>query len=166
MDTISPKIKLSSMNMGINRIEKRMIEALAVTPLIREIAQRIGWEEALAILRDVNEKEAFQRGQRISFESGRNGLDELIAEVAEWGRGGEWEMDVLEKTGSTYFFNVTKCPYHVQYQGLGLEKFGVEFSCCREKYFAKGFNSNLRLVRKNTIMEGADHCDFRYYLEA
>ena len=154
------------MNMGINRIEKRMIEAMAVTLLILEIAQRIGWEEALAILRDVNQKEAFQRGQYLSIELGRNGIDELIDAVAEWGRGGECEMDVLEKTGSRYFFNVTKCPYYEKYKALGLEEFGEEFSCCREKYFARGFNSNLRLVRKNTIMAGADHCDFRYYLEA
>jgi len=154
------------MNMEICRVEKRVIEAMAVSPLIQEIAQVIGWEEALAILRDVNQKEAFQRGQNLSIELGRNGIDELVDEVAEWGRGGEWKMDVLEKSGATYFFNVTKCPYHEKYKELGLEEFGVEFSCCREKYFARGFNSNLRLVRKKTIMEGADHCDFRNYLEA
>jgi len=47
-----------------------MIEAMAVSPLIQEIAQVIGWEEALAILRDVNQKEAFQRGQNLSIEYG------------------------------------------------------------------------------------------------
>jgi len=152
--------------MGIHRVEKRMIEAMAVAPLIREVAQSIGWEEALAILRDVNQKEAFQRGQKLSIGLDRNGIDELVEELEEWGRGGEWEVDVLEKTESTYLFNVSRCPYHEKYKELGLEEFGVEFSCCREKYFAKGFNSNLRLVRKKTIMEGYNHCDFRYYLEA
>jgi hypothetical protein len=152
--------------MGIHRVEKRMIEAMAVAPLIREIAQSVGWEEALAILRDVNQKEAFQRGQNLSIELGRNRIGELVEELDEWGRGGEWDIDVLERSELTYFFNVTRCPYHEKYKELGLEEFGVEFSCCREKYFAKGFNSNLRLVRKKTIMEGYDHCDFRYYLEA
>jgi hypothetical protein len=31
---------------------------------------------------------------------------------------------------------------------------------------ARGFNPQLKLVRTKTIMEGADHCDFRYYLRA
>ena len=34
----------------------------------------------------------------------------------------------------------------------------------RDEPFARGFNPQLRLERTKTIMEGADHCDFRYYL--
>ena len=88
----------------------------------------------------------------------------MVDEVAGWGDGGVWEMDVLEQTGSTYFFNVTRCPYFEKYRELGLEEFGVGFSCCRDEPFARGYNPGLKLVRTKTIMEGADHCDFRYYL--
>ena len=77
-----------------------------------------------------------------------------------------WEMDVLEKTATTYFFNVTRCPYYEKYRKLGLVEFGVAFSCCRDEPFAKGFNPNLTLKRTQTIMEGAGHCDFRYSLES
>ena len=38
----------------LNRIEKRTIEALAVAPVIRLVAQKIGMESALAILQEVN----------------------------------------------------------------------------------------------------------------
>ena len=50
-------------NKGINRIEKRAIEALAIVPVIRAVSQRIGKDEALVILKEINEQEAFQRGQ-------------------------------------------------------------------------------------------------------
>ena len=153
------------MNEAICLIEERIIEARVIAPLIREFAQKIGWEEALAILREVNQQEAFLRGRNLARALGRNGIEELVDVVAEWGRGADWAMEVLKKDGSAYFFNVTRCPYHEKYKALGVEEFGVELSCCREKFFAKGFNPNLRLVRKQTIMEGADHCDFRYYLE-
>lgn len=152
------------MKTGINRIEKRMIEVMAIAPLIREVSQRFGWEEALTILREVNQQEAFQRGQQLAAESERNGIEGLVDEVAEWGQDGKWEMTVLEQTRATYFFNVTRCPYYEKYLELGLEEFGMELSCCRDKYFARGFNPNLSLVRKRTIMSGFDHCDFRYYL--
>ncbi len=157
-------MEIHTMDQELNRIEKRGIEALAIVPVIRAVSQRIGWDEALAILQDVNQKEAFQRGRSMEGEMEQNGIEELVDEVAGWGRGGVWEMDVLEQTPTTYFFNVTRCPYYEKYRELGLEEFGVGFSCCRDEPFARGFNPQLRLERTKTIMEGADHCDFRYYL--
>lgn len=151
-------------NKELNRIEKRAIEALAVAPVIRAVAQKIGMESALAILREVNRQEAFQRGQSMRKSDGQNGIDELVDEIATWGEGGFWETEVLERTPTTYFFNVTRCPYYEKYKELGLDEFGVEFSCCRDEPFARGFNPRLILMRTKTIMEGADHCDFQYYL--
>ena len=134
-------------NKELNRIEKRAIEALAVAPVIRAVAQKIGMESALAILREVNRQEAFQRGLSMRKGDGQNGIDELVDEVATWGEGGIWEMDVLEQTPTTYFFNVTRCPYYEKYKELGLDEFGVEFSCCRDEPFARGFNPRLILMR-------------------
>ncbi|MCP4899587.1 MAG: L-2-amino-thiazoline-4-carboxylic acid hydrolase, partial [bacterium] len=45
------------------------------------------------------------------------------------------------------------------------QEYGVGFSCCRDEPHARGFNPRLRLERTKTLMEGADHCDFRYSLE-
>jgi len=151
-------------NKELNRIEKRTIEALAVAPVIRAVAQKIGMENALAILREVNRQEAFQRGQNMRKSDGQNGIDELVDEVATWGESYVWEMEVMERTPTTYFFNVTRCPYYEKYKELGLEELGMAFSCCRDEPFARGFNPRLILVRTKTLMEGADHCDFQYYL--
>jgi hypothetical protein len=149
---------------GINRIEKRAIEALAILPIIEMVSQKIGRDAARAILKEVNQKEAYQRGQSMMKE--QNVIDELVKEVATWGEGGTWEMDILEKTSTTYFFNVLRCPYYEKYKELGLEEFGVELSCCRDEPFARGLNPKLKLVRTKTIMEGEDLCDFRYYLHS
>jgi len=152
-------------NRGLNRIEVRAIEAFAIVPVIRSVSKRIGKSEALVILKEMNEQEAFQRGRNMMKTAGQNGLEGLINEVASWGEGGIWEMDVLEQTSTTYFFNVLRCPYYEKYRELGLDEFGVELSCCRDEPFARGFNSQIKLVRTKTIMEGADCCDFRYYLQ-
>ena len=151
-------------NKKLNRIEKRAIEALALMPVIKAVSQRIGLDEILTILEEVNQQEAFQRGKSMAEKMEQNGIKALVDEVVGWGRGGVWEMDVLEQTPTTYFFNVTRCPYYEKYRELELDEFSVYFSCCRDEPFARGFNPQLRLVRTKTIMEGADHCDFRYYL--
>lgn len=154
-----------SQKRGLNRIERRAIEAQAVVPILEAVAKRFGREEALAILIEVNEREAIERGRAQARQTGPHGIQDLVAEVESWGEGGVWEMEVLEKTETTYFFNVTRCPYHDTYRELGLEEWGVGLSCCRDQPHARGFNDRLRLDRTKTLMEGDDHCDFRYHLE-
>ena len=149
----------------MNRIEKRALEAQAIAPVIAEVAEKLGKEEALKIIRKINQREAFQRGQKLAEDKSENGIEVLIEDVATWGEGGKWEMEVLEQTSRTYFFNVLRCPYYEKYRDLGVEEIGVELSCCRDEPFARGLNPLLRLVRTKTIMEGADCCDFKYYLD-
>ncbi len=158
-------MKKHMVNKGLNRIEKRVIEALAIVPVIRAVSKRIGKDEAFLILKEINEQEAFQRGQDMMKSEEQNGIEGLINEVASWEEGTIWEMDVLEQSSTTYFFNVHRCPYYEKYRKLGLDELGVELSCCRDEPFARGFNPRLKLVRSKTIMEGADYCDFRYYLQ-
>ena len=146
----------------MSRLDKRGIEALAIAPVIREVARRYGNEEALAILKRVNQQEAFERGRRMAGNNEGNTIELLVKDVATWGKSGVWEMEVLEQTSTSYFFNVTRCPYYKKYRELGLEEFGVELSCCRDESFARGLNPNLKLVRTQTIMEGEAFCDFRY----
>jgi hypothetical protein len=157
-------MKTHSETNKLNRIEKRAIESLAVVPVIQAVAQRIGKKEALAILQEVNEKEAFQRGESIRKKHGKTGIPELVEDVATWGMGGVLEMEVLEQTSETYHFNITRCPYFEKYRELGLTEYGVALSCCRDEPFARGFHPQLNLERSQTIMEGADFCDFRYTL--
>ena len=145
-------------------MKKRTIEALAIIPIIKALAERIGEAEALNILKEVNEIEAFQRGESIRKRLGNTGISELVEDVATWGIGGGLEMEVLEQTSRTYYFNITRCPYYEKYQELGLLEYGVAFSCCRDEPFARGFHPQLKLERSQTIMEGADYCDFRYTL--
>jgi len=159
-------MKTHSVTNEINRIEKRAIEASAVAPLIQAVAQRIGKKVAFAILREVNEKEAFERGVSIRNKLGNTGIPELVEDVATWGIGGVLEMNVLEQTSETYHFNITRCPYFEKYRELGLAEYGVALSCCRDEPFARGFNPELKLERSQTIMEGADYCDFRYSLHS
>ena len=148
----------------ISRLEKRGFEALANEPVIREVSKIVGERAARSLLRDINQREAFERGRQMAHHARGTVIEILAEDIASWGEDGVWEMNVVEETPTTYFFDVTRCPYYEKYRELGLEEFGVEFSCCRDEPFAQGLDPRLRLVRTKTIMQGGDSCDFRYHL--
>ena len=91
------------MSTDLNRINKRAIEALALAPLIEAAAERIGRAEALAMLRRVNEKVAFERGREAARTGRANDIPALIREVSTWGDGGRREMNILEQTENSIF---------------------------------------------------------------
>ena len=45
---------------------------------------------------------------------------------------------------------------------MGLGKIGHLLSCNRDGTFCQGYDPNITLERKQTIMEGASCCTFRY----
>ncbi len=97
---------------------------------------------------------------------GGNTMADLLRVVREiWAEEGALEFDVLEETEQRLSFNVTRCRYAELYERLGVKEFGYCLSCNRDEPLTKGFNPRMRLVRTQTIMEGADYCDFRFVFE-
>ncbi|MEC9153469.1 MAG: L-2-amino-thiazoline-4-carboxylic acid hydrolase, partial [Pseudomonadota bacterium] len=45
------------------------------------------------------------------------------------------------------------------------EELGFIFSCGRDGKMFGGFNPNIKFKRTQTIMQGAEYCDFRLSLE-
>lgn len=149
----------------MNRIEKRKIEVEAIKPLIQEMEKQMSFEEINNLLIKINEQEAFERGAKQSPGFEEEIISKLFEDVKTWGNGGEMEILYHEKTDRTLNFDVKKCPYHELYKSLGMQHYGVAFSCCRDEAFASGFHNKLKLKRTKTLMEGHDVCDFRYYME-
>jgi len=73
--------------------------------------------------------------------------------------------DVVERTDTTFAFNVTRCRYAEMYRALGVPELGEILSCNRDGSMIEGFNGSIRFGRTQTIMQGASHCDFRYTLD-
>ena len=149
----------------ISLIERRVIEAQAVVPLIVAFGKQVGLEQAKTIVQRHNEKASREYGRRCAATMGTNTMADLAREVASWGNGGVLEEEILEHDESTYAFNVTGCLYAERYEALGYREFGYCLSCCRDNPFVEGFNPKIKFKRTQTIMEGAAYCDFRYTLE-
>lgn len=149
----------------ISLIERRIIEAQTIVPLIIAFGKKVGLEQAKAIVQRNNEESSRAYGGQCAATMGSNLMADLAEEVASWGEGGVLEEDILEHDERIYAFNVTRCLYVERYEDLGVRKFGYCLSCCRDNPFVEGFNSKIKFARTQTIMEGAPYCDFRYTLE-
>ena len=144
---------------------RREIEARIAGPLIEAFIAQFGREKTVAVASDVILKLAEESGQQLAERCGGNSLEHLSNGTGQWSAGGALERDVLEKTESRYDYNIVSCKYANMYRELGLEELGFIFSCGRDGKMFGGFNPNIRFERTQTIMQGAEHCDFRLSLE-
>jgi hypothetical protein len=145
-------------------LDQREIEAKIVGPLVRAFASELGNERALAIVAEVVRELARRSGEELAGILGKQTLEAFAQSLDRWRENGALEIDILEQTREKLSFNVTKCRYAEMYRALGLADLGGSLSCQRDYALAEGFNPNIHLVRTQTIMEGASHCDFRFRL--
>ena len=144
---------------------RREIEARIAGPLIKAFMKKFGHEETIAVASEVILNLAEESGQQLAERCGGNSLEHLSNGTGQWSAGGALKRDVLEKTNSKYNYNIVRCKYAEMYKELGLEELGFIFSCGRDGKMFGGFNPNIKFERTQTIMQGADYCDFRLSLE-
>jgi hypothetical protein len=153
---------LKSASKSLTLLEQREIEASVVGPLVRAMMQRFGEEPAAEVLAEVVRELARKSGSELAIKLGDSGLRAFATNLATWTAGDALRLEVIENTDEKLSFNVTQCQYAVMYRRLGLEDLGGTLSCLRDFELASGFNPSIRLVRTQTLMEGASHCDFRF----
>ena len=146
-------------------LDRRKVEAMILGPMLRAFQKEIGVEKTNEIARSVITVLAREQGSQFASGIGSNGLEDYASNKDAWRRHGALEVEIIESGDSKYSFDVTRCKYAEMYNELGFGDLGGIFSCTRDFEFATGFNSNVKLERTQTIMQGASHCDFRYTLD-
>ncbi|MDD4150858.1 MAG: L-2-amino-thiazoline-4-carboxylic acid hydrolase [Bacteroidales bacterium] len=149
--------------MKISHLKRREIQAPLVSAIANGFIKEIGKERTLEILAKIIAEDAIDSGQALAIQFKGNGMTELSKLVREvWCDEGAMIMEVLKETENEFHFNVTKCRYAEAYEKLNILELGKCLSCDRDFPFNEGFNPEIKLERTQTIMEGANHCDFRY----
>jgi hypothetical protein len=144
-------------------LEQRRIEASIIKPIYEEMKAEIGAEKARNIIAAAITKNAIEHGSAYArIEGGNTSLESFHALLPQWKANGALEVDMLEETGANVNYNVTRCQYAEMYKEMGLAEIGHLLSCGRDGTFCKGYDPRISLVRTQTIMQGASHCDFRY----
>lgn len=146
----------------LSLLDRREIEARIVGPLVRAFRDSFGEHETLAVVRGVIADLARRSGEELARSVGEATLREFASCLDRWKENGALEIEILEESDERLEFNVTRCRYAEMYRELGLADLGSSLSCVRDFALVEGFNAEISLTRTQTIMEGADHCDFRF----
>jgi predicted ArsR family transcriptional regulator len=148
----------------IGVLKRREIEARVLRPVIERLAQEFGRERVIALVREVITEIARTQGRDMAAQLGGNSLAHFDRAMESWRQGKGYDMQILEQTERVYAFNVTRCGYAEMYRQLGIPELGALLSCNRDFALMQGFNPEVELLRTQTIMEGAPHCDFRFHV--
>ncbi|AFM26143.1 L-2-amino-thiazoline-4-carboxylic acid hydrolase [Desulfomonile tiedjei] len=150
----------------VSTLTRREIEALISVPLIEAFIEEFGREKTLEVVEKAIASLARTAGTALRDVVGGDTLEYFQNKVLPlFGKGGALDVEVLDTTPSRVAFNVTRCRYADMYRKCGLENFGYILSCARDYSLIEGFNPKIKFTRTQTIMEGADFCDFRLSME-
>jgi predicted ArsR family transcriptional regulator len=158
-------INADDLNARIGVLTRREVEARILKPIIDGLGEAFGRDAVQAAVRDTIVKIAREQGAALSQQMGGNSLKHFVDSLVYWTKDGALEIDVIEDSEAVLSFNVTRCRYAELYESLGIRAMGKIFFCSRDFALIEGFNPDISLKRTQTIMAGADYCDFRYRLK-
>jgi hypothetical protein len=147
----------------ITLLQQREIEAKIIGPVFDAFAKEIGGERAKEVLAGVIRDLARSAGSSAAQSCGGNDLQQLGSAIENWRAGEALTLDVLRRDDESLEFNVTRCKFAEMYRRLGLDELGPILSCGRDAAMIEGFNPEIEFRRTQTLMEGAEFCDFRYH---
>lgn len=146
---------------------KRKLQAEVIGPIYAEMAAAIGAEKAQEILDSAIRKAAIAEGKHFAQRApgGVTSMADFIKLYDLWTHDSALEIEVHTATDARFDFDVTRCRYAEEYRAMGLGHIGHLMSCNRDGTFCQGYDPNIKLDRKDTIMAGKPRCTFRYVYE-
>lgn len=147
----------------ISHILKREIQAPLLKTILLGFMDDFGKDAVLATLAKIIKEDARRSGKELAKAMKGNSMNDLATVVREiWAEDDAIRLEFLEESDDKLSFNVVKCRYAETYVKNDMIELGVCLSCNRDKPFTPGFNSDFELHRTQTILEGAEWCDFRF----
>ncbi len=145
---------------SVSMLVRREIEALISVPMLKAFIAELGKEKTLEIAESVIKNLALDAGKFLTELAGGNQLSDLEKILPLFSQGGALQFEQPEIGQDKINLRITGCAFAGMYKQHGLEEFGYLLSCGRDYALFEGFNPEIKFTRTQTIMEGADYCDF------
>jgi hypothetical protein len=149
--------------MEIPLIEQARIQARVLVPLVKTLQAELGEDRANAIVREALGEMYRKLGEKWWQAQGSSNLGGNMASAfGMYAAGNGLDYEAIKQSPDVFEVNVTGCRYAQFYKELGAPELGFLLVCSADFPMAEGFGGDVKLTRTQTIMQGANHCDFRY----
>jgi hypothetical protein len=149
----------------VGLLNRREIEARMLAPLLEALSNEFDRQRVWEIARNVIQDIARRQGAQLAASAEENDLEHFAQTTETWKKDNAIQTEILEQSRKKFAFNVFRCRYAEMYYHLGMPELGKMLSCDRDYALLEGFNPDIKLTRTQTIMEGADFCDFRFEVQ-
>jgi hypothetical protein len=128
-----------------------------------DVAEEIGREKLIGILKAKTERRAREGGQKFANSAGAD-----FRTFTEGTRNPDrfWQhvltLKVVEDTPQAFEIKVTECLWAKTVRGKKGEDIGYATICHWDFAFAEGYSPKLRMVRDKTLMQGDAFCNHRW----
>ncbi len=156
------------MDCEIGILARRKIEAAIIAPIYEEMVREVGETRAQAILDMAISKAAIAGREELRGSHGRRHQFENVPGPPGLMDARQCSGDRSSRPRQTNGSIITsrRCRYSETYREMGLGHIGHLLSCNRDGVFCQGYNPAIKMKRTQTLMQGAEYCDFRYTLQA
>ena len=149
--------------MSISVLEQARIQAQVLVPLIKALQAELGEARANALVRKALRDLYRRYGEEFWKAKNERNLGKAVASAfSTYGRDDALDYSVREQSEDAFAIDITRCRYAEFYKELGEPGLGFLLVCSADFDTAEGFGGDVKLTRTQTIMQGANHCDFRY----
>ena len=134
------------------------IQARAVIPIVKALERELGKERAFALVGGaIAQDYANRQSRRIAVRNlhPRESSTDNVFPV---------ESQVVEDTQTTFGVNMTTCQFAQYFREIGEPEIGALLTCGVDFANEALQRPDWEFRRTQTLMQGADHCDFRWRL--
>ena len=136
----------------LTSLQAVIIQARAVFPITKKLEETLGREAAHQLVGEAiaNSWADYMatRQQADSHPSAAGGMDFPVKEV------------VLKNTDDEYVVNMVQCDYAEYFRSIGEPEIGALMTCGVDFAVESRLRPAWDFSRSQTLMQGADHCDF------
>ena len=149
--------------MDVSIIQQAKIQAQVLVPLVKALQAELGEERANALVRRALGDLYRRYGEEFWRTKSEKSLGKVMASAfATYAREDALDYTVIERSQDAFEIDVTGCRYAEFYKELGEPELGFLLVCTADFTTAEGFGEDIKLMRTQTIAQGASHCNFRY----
>ncbi len=151
-------------NPKVSFLDEYKFQAEVLIPVLNALRAELGKERADRLVLNALHKWSRERWHRLG-ERFPGSPKEKVDAIYAWGMpriGNDADFQPIKDEPEEQVINITGCRYADFFRQLGEPELGVVLCCEDDFHIVEMGSPEVELIRTQTMMEGATHCDFHF----